>query len=322
MNRSAFIVLLAGALTVAAVQAEARPRIAFLTLSAPQEGAQLIDAFLGGMRRMGYAPDRDVDIDYRYAAGNVERLKQLAGELLASKPDLLVGSEPSPCRALKSVAPASPIVCLALTDALIPDLIASYPRPGGNVTGMAVSVEGLIGKLVEVAREIVPSAARIGLLSNPTGASMGLFAERVQSAARSTGLAVVTEQATASGDLRPAFDRFSKQLVQAVIAPPNGLFRAQRAEIARLALEARLPTIFTDRQYVAAGGLASYGVDDRENYRRGAGYAVRILKGAKPGDLPVEFPTKIELVINLRTAKTLGLDVPPSLVTRADEVIE
>jgi putative ABC transport system substrate-binding protein len=278
----------------------------------------LIDAFLGGMRRLGYAPGRDVDVDYRYAAGDVQQLKVLADELMASKPDLLIGSEPTPCRVLKSVAPTSPIVCLALTDALIPDLIASYSRPGGNVTGMAVSVEGLVGKLVEIAMEIVPSAARIGFLSNPTGASMALFAESVQRAARSANVTIVSDRATTPGDLAPAFDRFGKQVVQAVIVPPNGLFRAQRAEIARLGLANRLPTIFTDRQYIEAGGLVSYGVDDRENYRRGAGYAIRILKGEKP----VEFPTKIEMSMNLRTAKALGLDVPPSIVTRADEVIE
>jgi putative ABC transport system substrate-binding protein len=322
VKRRTFIVLLTAALTLATTLAEARPRIAFLTLSAPQEGTQLIDAFLGGMRRLGYAPERDVDIDYRYASGNVEKLKSLAEELLALKPDLLVGSEPSPCRAFKSVAPTFPIVCLALTDALIPDLIASYPRPGGNVTGMAVTVEGLTGKLVEVAKEIVPGAARIGFLSNPTGASMRLFAQSVEGAARAAQVAVVTEEAPARGNLAPAFERFGKQAVQAVIVPPNGLFRAQRTEIARLALAARLPTIFSDRQYIEAGGLASYGIDDRENYRRGASYVVRILKGAKPGDLPIEFPTKIELAINLRTAKALGLEVPPSLVTRADEVIE
>ena len=238
------------------------------------------------------------------------------------KPDVMVGSEPSAARALKSVAPTWPIVCLALTDAVIPDLIASYARPGGTVTGMAQSVEGVTGKLVEVALEIVPGAARIGFLSNPAGASMRLFADSVDMAARGRGIAVLTEEASSKGELAPAFDRFGKRGVQAVIVPVNGVFGVQRAQIAQLALAARLPTIAADSYYVQAGLLASYGVDRRENYRRSAAYVTRILQGAKPGDLPIEFPTRIELAINLATAKVLGLELAPSLITRADEVIE
>jgi putative ABC transport system substrate-binding protein len=324
MNWQRRMAVLAGmmlALALAVASVEARPRIAFLTLSAPQEGTQLVVAFVDGLRRLGYAEGR-LDIDYRYAAGNVEQLKPLAQELIALKPDILVGSEPSAARALKSVAPTLPIVWLALTDAMIPDLIASYARPGGNVTGMAQSVEGLTGKLVELALEIIPGTVRIGFLSNPAGASMRLFAQSVDAAARTRGMTVLTEEAISNGELAPAFDRFGKQGVQAVIVPVNGLFRVHRAQIAQLALNARLPTISAERQYIEAGLLASYGVNERENYRRSAGYVDRILKGAKPGDLPIEFPTRIELTINLGTAKALGLDLPPTLLTRADEVLE
>jgi putative tryptophan/tyrosine transport system substrate-binding protein len=312
--------MLAMMLAVGAV--EARPRIGFLTLSAPPEGAPLVAAFVDGLRRLGYAEGRSVDIDYRYAAGDVERLKPLAQELVALTPDLLVGSEPSAARALKTVAPTLPIVSLALTDALIPDLIASYARPGGNVTGMAQSVEGMTGKLVEVVLEIMPGTTRIGFLSNPAGASMRLFAQSVDTAARNRGVAIVSQEAATPGELAPAFDQFGKQGVQAVIVPVNGLFRVQRTQIAQLALAARLPTVCAERQYIEAGMLASYGINERESYRRGAAYVDRILKGAKPGDLPIEFPTTIEMTVNLRTAKALGLDLPPSLVTRADEVIE
>ena len=301
--------------------AEGRPRIAFLALSGPQQSAQLIAAFLDGLRRLGHVEGRDVDIECRDAAGDVEQLKPLAQELNALRPDILVATSPSAARVVKSVAPTLPIVCLVLTDAVIPDLIASYARPGGNVTGMAQNVEGLTGKLV-VALELVPSTVRIGFLSNPAGASMQLFADSVDAAARARGIAVLTEKATIRGEIAPAFDQFGRQGVQAVIVPVNGLFNAERAQIAQLALAARLPTIAADPQYVEAGSLASYGIDPRESYRRGAGYVDRILKGAKPGDLPVEFPTKVELAINLRTAKMLGLDLTPSLVTRADEVIE
>jgi ABC-type uncharacterized transport system substrate-binding protein len=274
------------------------------------------------LRRLGCAEGQNLDIDYRCAAGEVEQLKSLAQDLIALKPDMLVGSEPSAARALKSVAPTLPIVCLALTDALIADLIASYARPAGTVTGMAQSVEGVTGKLVEVALEIIPGAVRIGFLSNPAGASMRLFAQIVDTAAGARGIAVLTEHVSTAGQLAPAFDRFRRQGTQAVIVPANGLFRVQRAQLAQLALAARLPTISAERQYVEAGLLASYGVNEGENYRRAAGYVDRILKGAKPGDLPVEFPTRVELTINLRTAKALGVDLPPTFVTRADEVIE
>jgi putative ABC transport system substrate-binding protein len=242
--------------------------------------------------------------------------------LIALKPDILVADSPSAAIAFKSVAPTLAIVCLALTDAGIPDLFASYARPGGNVTGMAQSVEGVTGKLVEVALEVIPGARRIGFLSNPRGASMRLFVRSVDVAARARGIAVLTEEATTGGELASVFARFGKQGVQAVIVPVNGLLFSQSMQIAQLALDARLPTVGADRRYVEAGSLASYGIDQRESYRRGASYVDRILKGAKPGDLPIEFPTRIELTINLKTARALALELPPSLVTRADEVIE
>jgi putative ABC transport system substrate-binding protein len=319
LKRREFMTLLGGAAAAwpLVAAADARPRLAFLTLG-PQQNVHL--AFIDGLRRLGYAQGRNLDIDHRY--GDVEKLKPLAQELIALKPDILVADSPSGAIAFKSVAPTLPIVCLALTDAGIPDLFASYARPGGNVTGMAQSVEGVTGKLVEVALEIIPGARRIGFLSNPRGASMPLFAESVDVAARARGIAVLTEEVATGGELASAFGRFGKQGGQAVIVPVNGLFFSEAMQIAQLALAARLPTVGAERRYIEAGLLASYGIDQRESYRRGASYVDRILKGAKPGDLPIEFPTRIELTINLKTAKALGLDLPPSLVTRADEVIE
>jgi putative tryptophan/tyrosine transport system substrate-binding protein len=320
LRRREFIALLGGAVAgwpMVAGAADARPRLALLGLG-PQQNVHL--AFLDGLRRLGYAQGRNLDIDHRY--GDVEKLKPLAQELIALKPDILVADSPSAATAFKSLAPTLPIVCLTLTDAGIPDLFASYARPGGNVTGMAQSVEGVTGKLVELALEIVPGARRIGFLSNPRGASMPLFAESVDVAAHARGMTVLTEQVAAAGELASAFGRFGKQGVQAVIVPVNGLFFSEGRQIAQLALAARLPTVGAERRYIEAGVLASYGIDQRESYRRGASYVDRILKGAKPGDLPIEFPSRIELAINLKTAKALGLDLPPSLITRADEVIE
>ena len=319
IGRREFVALLGGAAAAwpLAGAADARPRLAFLTLG-PQQNVHL--AFLDGLRRLGYAQGRNLDIDHRY--GDVEKLKPLAQELIALKPDILVADSPSGAIAFKSVAPTLPIVCLALTDAGIPDLFASYARPGGNVTGMAQSVEGVTGKLVEVALEIIPGARRIGFLSNPKGASMPLFAESVDVAARSRGMTVLTEEIATGGELASAFGRFSEQRVQAVIVPVNGLFFSEAMQIAQLALAARLPTVGAERRYIEGGLLASYGIDQRESYRRGASHVDRILKGAKPGDLPIEFPTRIELTINLKTAKALGLTVPPRMLDLADEVIE
>ena len=200
--------------------------------------------------------------------------------------------------------------------------MTSYARPGGSVTGVATYVEGLAGKLLELALEAVPSSARIGFLANPTGASMALFRQQVEAVAHTRGVTVLTQQARTPDDIAPAFDGLVKQRAQAVIVPANGLFLAQNTHIVALALAARLPTIFAFTRDVEAGGLASYGVDSRENSRRTAVYVDKILKGAKPGDLPIEFPTKLVLVINLKTAKALGLTIPPTLLARADEVIE
>jgi putative ABC transport system substrate-binding protein len=324
-TRRKFITLLGGmalSFILVAGVANARPRIGLLTLGSPQDGPHFIAAFVDGLRKLGYLEGQNVDIDYRYAAGDIKRLTPLAQELVALKPDVLVGNQPSAARALKSVAPILPIVCPALTDAIMPDLAASYARPGGSVTGIAQSVEGLTGKLLELALEVVPGTVRIGFLSNPAGASMQLFAQNIYAGARARGIAVLIEEATTRDDLAPAFDRLANREAQALIVPVNGLFQVQGVHIVQLALGARLPTIFAERYGVEVGGLASYGVDQSENFRRAAVYVDKILKGAKPGDLPIEFPSRIELIINLKTAKTLGLDIPLHIQQRADEVIE
>jgi putative ABC transport system substrate-binding protein len=324
MRRRTFIAALGGAAAwpLAGDAAEGRPRIAFLTMDSAQTRGPEVAAFVDGLHGLGYVEGQSVDIDYRYAEGDTKLLEPLAQELIALKPNVSFGAVPSAVRALKNVAPLLPIVCPTLSDSLIPDLAASYARPGGSVTGIAISVEGMMGKLLELATEIVPGSLRIGFLSNPTGASMPLFARKVDEGARAHGVAVVIEEAQTPDELGPALDRLAKQQVQTVIVPPNALFSNQRKHIVALALAAHLPAIFSGREYVAAGGLASYGVDLRESFRRTAGYADRILKGAKPGDLPIEFPTRIELAVNLKTANALGLMVPPTLLARADEVIE
>jgi len=297
-------------------------RIGVLTLASPRDEERVIAAFVDGLHDRGYVEGRNLDISFRHADGDVGRLAPLAQELIALKPDVVLAAEPSPARVTHKIAPTLPIVCPLLTDAVLPELAASYARPGGYVTGIAQTVEGLTGKLIELAQEFVPGALRVGFLSNPTGTSMQLFEQGVVEGARQRGITVLTEQVQAGDALQAGFDGFVRQKVQAVIVPVNGLFRNNAVQIAQFAFSARLPTIFAGRHGVDAGGLVSYGIDQRSNFRRAADYTHKILQGAKAGEMPIEFPTKIETVVNLKTARALGIDVPPQLLARADEVIE
>ena len=323
MKRREFIAALGGAAAwpVVARAAGKRPRVGVLTLLSPQDRDGRIAAFVTGMRELGYTPGQTVDFDYRYAYGETERLRPLAQELIALAPDVIFASEPSSARAVKALAPDLPIVCSVLSDRL-PDLFASYARPGGSVTGVASILEDLNKKLVDLAHEAVPGLKLVGLLVNPSGASHGWFAEQIEAAARARGVTTLFEEARRPVELAPALDRMAKAGAQVVIVPPNGMFINQRETIIGQALAAGLPTIFENRQAVEAGGFMSYGVDETEGAHRAAAFVDKILKGAKPGDLPIEFATTIELVVNLKTAKALGLTLPPALLARADEVIE
>src|SRR5262245_28230644 len=319
IGRRELLVAVGGAVAawpLAARGAEPRPRIAVLSINSEQDESKNIAAFVDGLRALGYG-SQNVDIDYRYAEGDTTRLKPLAQELIALKPNVAFANSPSPAVAVQSVAPRLPIVCPQISDFLVPSLVVTYARPGGSVTGMASTVEGVATKLLELALDAVPGSTRIGLLANPAGASMALWVQQVETAGRARGVTVLIQEARTLNDLTPAFEGFAKQQSQAVIVPANGLFQTER-----IALAARLPTIMAYPQDVEVGGLASYGVDARENYRRAAAYVDKILKGAKPGDLPIEFPTKLMLAINLKTARALGIEVPLHLQQLADEVIE
>ena len=327
MRRREFITLLGGAAVSRPVVARAQQggpvkRVGFLTLASLKDGEGFLAAFRDGLRSHGLIEGKNLKLDYRYSEGDVKRLTPLAQELIALRPDVLVGGEPSSAKVLKSIAPTLPIVCPQLSDAQLSDLVASYAQPGGTVTGLAVTVEGLTGKLIEVVQEFVPSVVRVGFLANPTGASMQYFAHSIEEAARGRGILLLTEEAATPDDLSPALGRLARQQPQAIIVPLNGLFRNEVGQIVQLATAARLPTIFAEPYGPEAGGLASYGTDIKDSFRRAADYVDKILKGAKPADMPIEFPTKIELVINLKTARTLGLEVPTFLQQRADEVIE
>jgi len=327
--RRAFITLLGGAAAtpsllwpLASWAAAGRPRIGILSISSAERDASNLAAFRDGLQRLGYVEGRSVDIDYRFSNGSADALTGLARELLQMKPDVVLASAVSPTRAMNRIAPALPIVCPAFSDSFVPSLAASFAHPGGSVTGIATDVEQMIGKLVELALDAVPGTTKIGFLANPAGGSMARFEQQVRSTAKLHGLEVRTAEVKKPDDLAGALQQLKGENVQAVIVPANGLLLSLQTGIIELAMALRLPLIFGTRQGVVSGGLASYGINPAENYRQAATYVAKILKGVRPGDLPIEFPTKIELVLNLKTAKALDLTIPSPLLDRADEVIE
>jgi putative ABC transport system substrate-binding protein len=323
--RRELIVGLGGAAIVwpfAARAAGHLPRIGVLDINSAETNVRNLAAFRDGLRGQGYIEGSTVDIDYRYSDGDTDRLPALAQELVKLKPDVVLAVSVSPARAVKRIAPTMPIVCPSFGDAFVPSLAASFAHPGGSVTGIATEVEGLFGKLTELTLDAIPGTTNIGFLANPTGASMPHYEQAVQSAAQARRVEVQVEPVRKLDDFDEAFQRFSDGKVQAIIVPPNGLLSSGLKRIIALSLPLRLPLVFADRDGVDAGGFVSYGVNNFDTYGRAAVYIDKILKGAAPGDLPIEFPTKLGLVINLRSARALGLTVPPALLSRADEVIE
>jgi putative tryptophan/tyrosine transport system substrate-binding protein len=325
MKRRGFLTLLAcGAASClpSARAAGGRPRIGSLSISTEQYDVRNLAAFRDGLQAFGLIDGRTVDIDYRYSNGDTDVLTALAQDLLKTKPDVVLAGAVSPTRAMKRVAPALPIVCPSFSDGFVPSLAASFAHPGGSVTGIASDVEQLIGKLVEVTLDAMPGTTAIGFLANPAGGSMARFEQQIQSTAQSHGITVQIAQVEKLDDLDGALQKLKTGNVQAVIVPANGLLNSAESRIVAGAAALHLPLINATRDGAVAGGLASYGIDLTDNYRHAAAYVAKILKGTPPGDLPIEFPTAVKLVINLKTAKALGLTLPRSLLDRADEVIE
>jgi putative ABC transport system substrate-binding protein len=330
MRRREFITLLGaaaasscawpfGALAQAPVR---RPRIAYLGGSASAPAAKVTGAFIEGMRVLGYGEGRDFEMEYRWAEGYMDRLPALAQELVQLKPDVIVTLNTQTTVAMKEATKTIPIVGALLDDPVGLGLIKSDAKPGGNVTGLLSSLPGLPAKQLELARDLVAGATRIGLLVNPTNVSDLIQRQEIEVAGAAMAFALIPVEIRTPEDIDQAFPVLARERADVLIVLRDPLFFAQRRTLAARALVSRFPTIHAFREAVDDGGLISYGINFSQNFRRGADYVVKILKGAKPGDLPVEFPTKLEFVINLPTAKALGLQVPPSLLARADEVIE
>jgi putative tryptophan/tyrosine transport system substrate-binding protein len=297
------------------------PTIAWMGTS-QQLNASFIDNFLRGMRELGYAEGRNFQMLYRFTDGYQERVPALTEEVVRSKPDVILAASVIYAVAAKKASSTIPIVSPALADAVHLGLIASEARPEGNVTGIQPYVAGLPAKQLEFAREIVRSASKVGLLTNSKDPKAPAQAQELEALARAAKIKIVSADANQPDDLGGALRILSDERVDVVIVLQTSMLLAYGRQIAVSALEKRLPTVYGYREHVVAGGLISYGVDLRWCYYRGAYFVDRILRGTAPGDLPIEFPTKMFLAVNLKTASALGIEVSPTLLGRADEVIE
>ncbi|MFZ0127154.1 MAG: ABC transporter substrate-binding protein [Xanthobacteraceae bacterium] len=325
MNRRAFITALGGAaawplMALAQQVSGRRPLVAI------QPGSTNIGHHVGfeqGLRELGFVDGQNVELRWRSSEGDLARVPAIIADLVSLNPDVIVTGTNNGVRAAHQATTTIPIVSPILTDPISNGFIASYSHPGGNVTGVLLTLEGLAGKLVQLAVEMMPGASSLGVLVNASNpATNALQLRDAKAAAAAIPIKLIPVEVRASEDLDHALKAFEREQVAAVIVLADTVFLAARRNIAQRALALRLPTIFSVREFVVEGGLISYGINLQDSWRRAGTFAAKILKGAKPSDLPVEFPTKLELAVNEKTAKALGLEIPPQLLARADEVIE
>ena len=284
------------------------------------EGARLWGALTQGLRELGYEEGQNITVEHLSTEGRSERLPALAAELVRWKPDVIVVPNTSNAVAARDATRTIPIVAATLSER--GGLIASLARPGGNVTGLTLFAPELIGKQLELLKEMIPRLSRVAMLWNPVHRAVQSSVDKGRGAARELGLQLQVLEARRPEDIESAFTAMRRERAGALLLLSDAMFILLRTRIDDLAAKAHLPVMYTLREYMVAGGLAFYGPSMADNFRRAATYVDKILKGAKPGDLPVEQPTKFELVINLKTAKVLGLTIPQLLLRRANQVIE
>jgi putative tryptophan/tyrosine transport system substrate-binding protein len=295
--------------------------IGFMGSGTASSQSEWTAAFLQRLHELGWSEGRNIAIEYRWAEGRSERLAEIAAEFVRLKADLILTHNTPPTLAAKRATSAIPIVFATAGDPVGTGIVASLARPGGNITGLSSEGPDTASKRLGLLRELVPGLQRLAILADTGNAYAALEERKIGDAARTLGVEVATFEMGRAADIDPAFDTM-KGHAQALYVLPVALAFVNRVRINTLALAARLPTLYLVREYVDAGGLMSYGPNWPDMWRRAADFVDKILRGAKPGDLPVQAPTKFELVINLKTAKGLGLTVPPSLLASADEVIE
>lgn len=294
-------------------------RVGFLVLGTSASlGSENSDAFLKGMRELGYVEGKNLVVEWRFANGSFERLAGLAADLVRLKVDVIVAVASAAIGAAQKATTTIPIVMATTGDPVGSGFVKSLARPGGNITGLSNMGGETGGKLVELLLSVVPQLSRVGVLVTPTSTTYRAISESVQSAAHKAGVKTLIVEASTPQEIENAFAMMVRENAGAVIVGTAPFFAVQRQQIADLALKYRLPSTFGNRAYVETGGLMAFGGVRSENYLRSAIYVDKILKGAKPGDLPVEQPTLFELVVNLKTAKSLGLTIPPTILLRAE----
>ena len=323
-RRNVLLALGAGAVAAPlAVFSQNQPRVWQIGfLAADSASTRLYDSFRQGMREQGYVEGKSCIIQARFADGKYDRLPVLAQELLRAKVDVIVAGTTLGVQAAKKATASVPIVMVDIPDPIGEGFVASLSRPGGNITGLTTIVTEASAKHVELLRGVIPHLSHIALLINPSNPSDSLILEQVAGAAFSSGVKVSSFEATTAAEIEAGFAAIARRRAEAVIVTADPLFDVQRDLIAKLALKNHLPSIYSNRDFTLAGGLMSYGQDQADQYRRAAVYVDRILKGAKPSDLPIEQPLVLELVINRKTAKALGIALPTELLLRADRVID
>ena len=299
-------------------------RIGYLGTSPPNtpENARILEAFRQGLRERGWVEGHNTIIEWRYSEGRAERFPDLAAELVRLKVDLIVTVAAPAARAAKQATTSIPIVAIAVSDPVGQGLVASLARPGGNVTGLATLFPELAAKRLELLKEALPGVSRVAVLWNAANPGNVIIWEGVKVAARTLGVTLQSREVRGPDDFKGAFATMTRERPDALMTLDDPLFFRYRTSIVDFAAKKRLPAMYPFREYVEAGGLIAYSVNLSELFRRAAEYVDKILKGAKPGDLPIEQPTRFELVINAKTAKALGLTIPSSLLLRADHVIE
>jgi putative tryptophan/tyrosine transport system substrate-binding protein len=323
MAGKVFVWLLATFVLTTCSSAEAQqpkkiPRIGYLGLS---ESPSLDGGFRKGLRELGYVEGHNINVEYRFAEGKVDRLADLANELVSLKVNVVVASSTQSIEAAKQATKAIPIVFPITPDPIKSGFVASFARPGGNITGLSTFNPELGDKRLELLKEVIPGISRVAVLWNPTNPGHKISLEEAQIAAKALGLQLQSLEVRGPEDFEGAFRAATKQHAGALNVLADLMLASRQKRIHELAIKSRMPTVFNGAVWVTEGSLMSYGPSNSDLYRRAATYVDKILKGAKPADLPVERPTKFELVINLKTAKQIGLTIPPNVLARADKVI-
>ncbi len=314
--------ILAAPLAADAQQPAKVPRIGFLHPEPISAHLHLLDAFRQGLRELGYVEGQTIALEVRSAEGKRERLPALAAELVRLKVDVIVTAAVPGIQAAKQATKTIPIVIAVVVDPVATGFVASLARPGGNITGLSMMAPEVFGKRLELLKEVVPAVSRIAVLLNPANPAAALSLSETEVAARALGVRLQLLEVRTPEELDGAFGAAARDRAGALIVVPDAMFVTHRTRIVDLAAKSRLPAIYYARDYVEAGGLMAYGANLADLYRRAAYFVDKILKGAKPTDLPVEQPTRFELVINLKTAKALGRTIPRSVLIRADQLIE